>query len=137
MLTVGVMAASVARTEFPEVPYGLLIACFMAGIPAGICPMPSTLIALVTVIFFFGLGQIAPIFISVLTSYMIVCGSGLFAAIAERQQAREKAAADAEAAQARMSDSGKRTAPDMISIGAQTKSADKISSLNSKLAYLN
>ena len=36
------------------------------------------------VIFFIGLEQTAPVFFSCIASYMVVCGSGLFAAIASR-----------------------------------------------------
>ena len=71
---------------YTEVPAGLLIGCFMAGLPAAIAPMPFTLVFLASTQYFFGLQQTIPIFISTIVSYFIVCGSGFFDAMVSRAQ---------------------------------------------------
>ena len=87
MLTNGIIAAVIAYQRHPDVPFLLLISCFMAGIPSGVCPMPITLMALPACLFFVGLEQTAPIFIASITSYLVVVGSGVFKAIQTRAQA--------------------------------------------------
>jgi hypothetical protein len=42
------------------------------------------------VLFFIGLEQTSVVFVAGVSSYMVVCGSGLFAAIASRGVARKK-----------------------------------------------
>ena len=88
MLTVGIMAACVGYQLYPDIPFLLFCGCFLAGIPSGVCPMPITLIALPCTLFFIGLEQTAPIFIAATTSYCIVVGSGVFAALQSRAAAR-------------------------------------------------
>lgn len=85
-LAIGTMCGIVMHQMYDYVPIGLCISCFIAGVPAGICPMPFTLACLVIFIFNFGLYQTAPIFITTITSYTIVCGSGIFGALASRNQ---------------------------------------------------
>lgn len=100
MLTVAIMAATIAFQNYPDIPFLLFICCFMAGIPSGVCPMPITLIALPCTLFFVGLEQTAPIFIASVTSYLVVVGSGVFHAIQSRAQARQsEIEADADEAQ--------------------------------------
>jgi H+/Cl- antiporter ClcA len=84
MLTVGIMFAAVAFSRYPDIPILLFVSCFIVGLPSGICPMPFTLLCLPVTLFFVGLEQTAPVFVCAITSYMVVCGSGLFAAIASR-----------------------------------------------------
>jgi len=70
---------------------GNAIGCWMPAISAGICPMPITLTLLSLFVFNFGLYQTAPIFIATITSYTLVCGSGLFGALAARATAQAQA----------------------------------------------
>ena len=51
--------------------------------------MPYTMTLLAVIIFFFGTYQTIPIFVSVITTYTIICGSGLLKAITLRQRANE------------------------------------------------
>lgn len=92
MIAVGAMSGVVAYQQYDYLPLGLCIGCFLAGVPAGICPMPFTLIGIPIYILYFGLYQTIPIFICVCTSYTVVCGSGLFKALADRGQANNKQA---------------------------------------------
>lgn len=100
-LTMGMIAGAVMYLNFPYVPKGLCVGAFMVAIPAGIVPMPFTFTALVVFIFYFGLYQIAPIFVAVVVSYLIVSGSGLFKKLASRaaKNNAEGEAATAEAVQ--------------------------------------
>lgn len=81
------------------VPLGMCLACFIAAVPAGICPMPFTLAGLAIFTLFNGLYQTVPIYIAVLVSYTVVCGSGIFKALQLSAMKREKDQAAAAAAQ--------------------------------------
>ncbi len=94
-MTVAIIAGVVCYQQYSYLPLGLCIGCFLAGVPAGICPMPFTLCCLSIFLFFFGLYQTAPILIATITSYTVVCGSGLFSALQSRARQQE---ADARAA---------------------------------------
>eukprot|EP01033_Poteriospumella_lacustris_P006619 gene6619-4769_t len=83
-LTMGMIAGCVMYQHFDYVPKGLCIAGFMVALPSGIVPMPFTFVALVVCIYYFGLYQIAPLFIAAITSYMFVSGSGLFKKLTSR-----------------------------------------------------
>lgn len=83
-LTMGMIAGCVMYQHFDYVPKGLCIAGFMVALPSGIVPMPFTFVALVVCIYYFGLYQIAPLFIAAITSYMVVSGSGLFKKLTSR-----------------------------------------------------
>lgn len=48
--------------------------------------MPYTLTLLSTIVFFFGTYQTIPVFISVITAYVIICGSGLMKKLSLRQR---------------------------------------------------
>lgn len=51
--------------------------------------MPYTMTLLSVIIFFFGTYQTIPIFVSVITTYTIICGSGLLKAVTLRQRANQ------------------------------------------------
>lgn len=90
LITVGCMAGSAAALIYTEQPTGLCISCFMAAVPAGICPMPFTLMGIAIYCFYFGLYQTVPVFIAVITSYTVVCGTGIFRKLADRGDAMAK-----------------------------------------------
>ncbi len=98
-LTMGVIAGTLCFVHFPYVPIGLCISCFMISISCGIVPMPFTFTCLSAFVFYNGLYQIVPIFISAITSYLIVCGSGLFKKLSSRAKEQEAAALAAEQAE--------------------------------------
>lgn len=76
IITIAVMCAVVCNNMYPQLPLGMCLGCFIAGLPAAICPMPFTLAGLAIFLFYFGLYQTVPIFITAITSYTIVVGSG-------------------------------------------------------------
>eukprot|EP01035_Chromulina_nebulosa_P017930 gene17930-23552_t len=43
IITIATMAAVLSHLLYPDIPLGLFLGCFMAGLPAAICPMPFTL----------------------------------------------------------------------------------------------
>jgi H+/Cl- antiporter ClcA len=93
-LTIGIIAGTLTYTHYTFLPLGLCISSFMISISCGIVPMPFTFTCLSAFAFYNGLYQIVPIFISAITSYLIVCGSGLFKKLSSRAQ-EQKNAADA------------------------------------------
>ena len=113
MILVGVIAGVMCFQFFPYLPIGFCVSCFMAAVPGSICPMPFTLACLAIFISYNGLYQTVPIYVACVSSYTLVCGSGIFTALQMRalKQAEdaEKAKAEREnlkAAQARRSSSG-------------------------------
>lgn len=80
-------------------PSSMLLGCCCAAVPAAFIPIPYTLCLTVIFLFYFGLYQTVPIFVSVITSYTCLCGSGLmyslFTKAAERNKAAETAIDDA------------------------------------------
>ena len=83
-ILVGVMAGVVCYQQFSYIPIGMCVSCFMSALPAGICPMPFTLAALAIFTQYNGLYQTVPIYIATITSYTIVCGSGIFSFLQKR-----------------------------------------------------
>ena len=97
-ILIGVMTGVVCYQLFSYVPLGMCVSCFLSAVPAGICPMPFTLACLAIFTQYNGLYQTIPIYIATITSYTLVCGSGIFSAMQrramqQRQTESEKAAA--------------------------------------------
>lgn len=91
MMSIAIFLAMVCyKHNMYNLPIGLCISCFLAGVPGGVCPMPFTLSLLPILLFNFGAYQSACIFISALTSYSIVSGSGLILALQARAVQAEK-----------------------------------------------
>lgn len=91
ILTIGIMTGVLCHQLFNEVPLGLSVGCFLAALPSSVCPMPFTLSGLSIFCFYFGLYQTAPVFLSAIVSYTLVCGSGVFGRLLERGQAQTNA----------------------------------------------
>lgn len=84
MFTIGVIVGVMAHNQYPDVPLGLTVACFLAGVPSGICPMPFTMLGIACFIFFLGLTQTVPVFISCIVAYTVFTGLGIFGALTSR-----------------------------------------------------
>jgi hypothetical protein len=97
-LLIGNIAGVLFYQWFPVVPLGMCVSCFIAAVPAGICPMPFTLAGLAIFTLFNGLYQTVPIYIATLISYLMVCGSGIFTALQVRAIKQAEEAAKAKAA---------------------------------------
>lgn len=98
-LTMGVIAGTLTYVHYPYLPLGLCISTFMISISCGIVPMPFTFTCLSAFVFYNGLYQIVPIFVAAITSYLIVCGSGLFKKLSSRAKEQEAAQQAAERAE--------------------------------------
>lgn len=85
-LTMGIIAGTVMYLNYSFIPLGLCCGTFMIAICCGIVPMPFTFTCLSVFMFFFGTYQTVPIFVASITSYLIVCGSGLMERIANRKK---------------------------------------------------
>lgn len=86
MLTIGAVAGTICNIHYPEIPLGMCVSTFMAAIPCGLLPMPMTMVWLLINIFFLGVYQAVPVFISVLVSYLIISGSGLLESLQKQQK---------------------------------------------------
>jgi H+/Cl- antiporter ClcA len=84
IIAIGVIAGVVGYQMYPGCPLGLMVGCFMAALPASICPMPMTLCGIAIYSFFFGLYQTVPIFIATIVSYTLIVGTGLFTELQKR-----------------------------------------------------
>ena len=96
-ILVGVIAGVMCFQLFPYLPLGFCVSCFMAAVPGSICPMPFTLACLAIFVSFNGLYQTVPIYVACVTSYTVVCGSGIFTSLQQRAIKQAEAAARAKA----------------------------------------
>ena len=97
-ILIGVMAGVVCYQLFTYIPLGMCVSCFLSAVPAGICPMPFTLACLAIFTQYNGLYQTIPVYIATITSYTLVCGSGIFSALQRRGQQNSQTEAQKEAA---------------------------------------
>lgn len=132
-ITIAIIAGVVCYQQFPGLPYGLCIGCFLAGVPSGICPMPFTLSCLAIFLFFFGFYQTAPILMSTITAYALVCGSGLFSAMRQRADEAEAAAKQAQA-EAQAIANGTPLPPKIDPVAAQKAEAQRVAESTLSLA---
>lgn len=93
VLAIGVIAGVVAHQQYDYLPLGMTVACFMAAMPSGICPMPFTLLGIASFMLFLGLQQTVPVFISCITAYLMFTGIGLMGVL--QNQADKSAKANA------------------------------------------
>ena len=84
MITIGMIVGVICHNNYNEYPLALTMSCFLAAVPSGICPMPFTMLGIACFIFFLGLQQTVPIFISCITSYTLFTGLGIFGALAPK-----------------------------------------------------
>ena len=82
-LTMGLIAGAIMAVNYPGIPVGLCLGTFMISVACGIVPMPFTFTGLSVFVYFFGLYQTVPIFVSSFVSYSVVCGSGIFRKLAK------------------------------------------------------
>ena len=83
MLFIGGAAGMALHTAIPGIPAGLAVPAAMAAVPGAAIAIPFSLIAIVAFAVTVSPAEIAPIGIAVLTSYLLVVGTG----IAGRRQA--------------------------------------------------
>ena len=90
LLTIGVLVGVISHELLPDAPYGLFLTCFISALPAGIAPIPYTLICLTAFLFSLNVYQITPVFIATMVSYLIVSGTGILPTLQRKAQEREK-----------------------------------------------
>jgi H+/Cl- antiporter ClcA len=109
-LTMGMIAGTVMYLNYPWIPIGLCSGTFMVAICCGIVPMPFTFTCLSVFMFYFGTYQTVPVFVACITSYLIVCGSGLMERIANGRKKDDAAGADEQKQQAQDKEKQKQEA---------------------------
>jgi H+/Cl- antiporter ClcA len=90
VISIGLIAGIVANKQYEDLPLCMCIACFLAAVPAAICPMPYTLLGISCFMFFLGLQQTVPVFISCVVAYLMFTGIGIMGALQSRAQAQDK-----------------------------------------------
>lgn len=94
MITIGFITGVIAHNRYEdELPIGMTVSCFLAGVPSGICPMPFTLLGIACLVFFLGLQQTVPVFITCIVAYTLFTGIGIFGAMTNRNNDENKPAA--------------------------------------------
>jgi H+/Cl- antiporter ClcA len=77
MLFIGGTAGMALHAAIPGIPAGLAVPAAMAAVPGAAIAIPFSLIAIVAFAVTVSAASIAPIGIAVLTSYLLVVGTGL------------------------------------------------------------
>jgi H+/Cl- antiporter ClcA len=77
MLFIGGAVGMALHTIIPGIPAGLAVPAAMAAVPGAAVAIPFSLIAIVAFADTIGPAEVAPIGIAVLTSYLLVVGTGL------------------------------------------------------------
>jgi len=77
MLFIGGTAGMALHAIIPGIPAGLAVPAAMAAVPGAAVPIPFSLIAIVAFAVTIDAANVAPIGIAVLTSYLLVVGTGL------------------------------------------------------------
>mmetsp|Transcript_8625 Transcript_8625/g.12872 ORF Transcript_8625/g.12872 Transcript_8625/m.12872 type:complete len:390 (-) Transcript_8625:250-1419(-) len=90
VLAIGVIAGVIAHQQYEELPLGMSVACFLAAMPSGICPMPFTLLGIACFMFFLGLQQTVPVFIACVTAYLMFTGIGVMGILQDRAKKSER-----------------------------------------------
>ena len=126
-IMVGIIAGTICYQLFPFLPLGLCVSCFLAAVPGGICPMPYTLACLAIFMLSCGLYQTVPVFISTITAYSVVCGSGIFTALQRRalKKAETSTQMDKDAALARSMQDEKNFAIDQFRGGQASRNSNR------------
>lgn len=83
-VTMGIIAGSYMFKYYSYVPEGLCIGTFMVSLACGVVPLPFTFSCLSIFLFYFGVEQTVPIFLSCFICYWIVSGTGLLKALVSR-----------------------------------------------------
>jgi H+/Cl- antiporter ClcA len=103
MITIATICGLVCNNMYPGIPLGMTLACFMAALPSSLAPMPYTFCSLFSLIFSLGPYQASTVFVSGLTAYTLVSGSGIL-------QYMQKKAAEREAQSAAAAELAKKNA---------------------------
>jgi H+/Cl- antiporter ClcA len=96
LISIGLICGVLCHKQYDSIPLGMSLACFIAAVPSALCPMPFTLLGVSCYVFFLGLQQTLPVFISCIVAYLCLTGIGVLGAMQERAKKQEKAPEDTE-----------------------------------------
>ena len=84
MISMGLITGVLCHKQYDDIPLGMAVSCFLAAVPSAICPIPYTMMGVSCFVFFLGLQQTVPVFISCVVAYMCLTGIGVLGALQER-----------------------------------------------------
>lgn len=84
LISIGLTCGVLCHKQYDDIPLGMSLACFIAAVPSALCPMPFTMLGISCYIFFLGLQQTVPVFISCIVAYLCLTGIGVLGAMQER-----------------------------------------------------
>lgn len=79
LLFVGATLGSAINLLFPQVPFGLAVACMMVAVPAAIVPIPLALAVIGVLVVGLAPANIMPVILASLVAFAVAHGLGLFA----------------------------------------------------------
>jgi H+/Cl- antiporter ClcA len=84
LISIGLITGVLCHKQYDDIPLGMAVACFMAAVPSALCPIPFTMLGVSCYVFFLGLQQTIPVFISCIVAYICLTGIGVLGALQER-----------------------------------------------------
>jgi len=84
MISMGLVTGVLCHKQYDDIPLGMAVSCFLAAVPSAVCPIPYTMMGVSCFVFFLGLQQTVPVFISCVVAYMCLTGIGVLGALQER-----------------------------------------------------
>lgn len=99
LISIGLITGVLCHKQYDDIPLGMAVACFLAAVPSALCPIPYTMMGVSCFVFFLGLQQTVPVFISCIVAYMCLTGIGVLGALQDRankQQQGERSVCDDE-----------------------------------------
>jgi H+/Cl- antiporter ClcA len=94
LIAIGQMAGVLCHQQYDSIPLGMSLACFLAAVPSALCPMPFTMLGISCYVFFLGLQQTVPVFISCIVAYSLLTGIGVLGAMQDRAKKNQRGATD-------------------------------------------
>ena len=95
LISIGLICGVLCHKQYDNIPLGMAISCFLAAVPSALCPIPFTMLGVSCYIFFLGLQQTIPVFISCIVSYLCLTGIGVLGAMQERAKKNEQKSQEA------------------------------------------
>ena len=77
LITIAVMLALICYKSYPGIPLGMCLACFVASMQCSLLPLPYTFCSICALLLSLGPNQASTVFVSVLTSYTLISGTGV------------------------------------------------------------
>jgi H+/Cl- antiporter ClcA len=94
LISIGLITGVLCHKQYDDIPLGMAVACFMAAVPSALCPIPFTMLGVSCYVFFLGLQQTIPVFISCIVAYICLTGIGVLGALQERANKNQQKSYD-------------------------------------------